>query len=135
MMAKQKSWGDKLRSGRVSKVAVLEKPFAGLPIGTRLYVPSPERVAEAVNELPAGTRLSVKEFRERIARIEKVDAACPTTTAIALRVVAEAAIEELTAGAAAKSVTPFWRAVAPTDPLAAKLSCGLNGLADLQRRE
>ena len=135
MMGRTKSWGEKLRCGRESKLAVLAKPFAGLPVGTRLFVPSPARVAEAVRALPPGTALTTRAFRERLAESERADAACPTTTAIALRVVAEAVLEELAAGAGRATVAPFWRAVSPADPLAAKLSCGVDALEKLRREE
>jgi hypothetical protein len=134
-MAKAKSWGDKLRCGKASKVAVLEKPFAGLPIGTRLYVPSPQKVATAVSVLPPGTMMTVKEFRSKLAEDEQLDAACPIATAMALRIVAEATLEEIAQGAKQTKVTPFWRAMSVDDTLAGKLSCGADGLAKLQRED
>jgi hypothetical protein len=48
--------------------------------------------------------------------------ACPVTTGIALRVVAERAYLRMQAGA--DSVTPFWRAIDPESALAGKLTCG-----------
>jgi hypothetical protein len=58
---------------------------------------------------------------------------CPVTTAIYLRVVAEAALQELAAGKAIDEVTPFWRVVTPDTKVAAKLSCGPDGVEHLAR--
>ena len=49
------------------------------------------------------------------------DATCPVSTAIFLRVVAEAALEHLEQGAKTADITPFWRVVAPGDKVSARL--------------
>ena len=46
----------------------------------------------------------------------------PASTAIFLRIVAEAAWEALQSGAQLQQVTPFWRIVEPGSKLARKLS-------------
>lgn len=52
------------------------------------------------------------------------DATCPVSTAIFLRIVAEAALEEIAKGRPPAQVTPFWRVIAPGSSIASKLSCG-----------
>lgn len=64
------------------------------------------------------------DLRAALADEHGADATCPVSTAIFLRIVAEAALERIGEGAPVAEVTPFWRVVAPGSKLAAKLSCG-----------
>ena len=125
-MAKKRTWREKLRDGREPHVVVLEKPYAGVPAGKRLLISSPGEIAEYVATVPPGRKLAVTELRADLARRHSADATCPTTTSIFLRVVAEAALEEVAAGEPLAQVAPFWRVVDPGSPLARKLSCGPN---------
>lgn len=63
-------------------------------------------------------------LRHALAQAQAADATCPVSTAIFLRVVAEAARDEMQAGARAAEVAPFWRVIEPESPLAKKLRCG-----------
>lgn len=123
-MARVKSWTEKLAAGKPPHVATLEKPFAGLPPGARLLIPSPALLQAAVEAVPPGATMAVAALRSQLAERHGADAACPVSTAIFLRIVAEAALEAMAAGAPAEAVAPFWRVVDPASPLAKKLSCG-----------
>jgi hypothetical protein len=52
-----------------------------------------------------------------------------------LHVVAEAAWDEGQAGARAAEVAPFWRVIAPDAPLAKKLRCGPQWIAQQRAAE
>ena len=56
-------------------------------------------------------------------------------TAIFLRVVAEAALEQLESGAEIKEVTPFWRAVAPGDKVSSRLPVDKKWFERLRKKE
>jgi hypothetical protein len=105
-------------------VDVLEKPFAGLKPGQKLFIASPRLVADEIAKLPAGKAETVAAFRLRLAKRHKADATCPLSTGIFVRIAAEAAWDELEAGKALSAVTPFWRVVEPGSMLATKLRCG-----------
>ncbi|MFN3971997.1 MAG: hypothetical protein ACK4L4_11585 [Gemmobacter sp.] len=53
------------------------------------------------------------------------------TAAIYLRVAAEVALRDLADRRGLDEVPPFWRLITPGDRIAAKLSCGPEGVAHL----
>jgi hypothetical protein len=57
------------------------------------------------------------------------------TTAIFLRVVAEVALADMAKGVDQGKVVPFWRVITVKDKVAAKLSCGAEGVEHLARLE
>jgi hypothetical protein len=63
-------------------------------------------------------------MRRELAAMHGADAACPVSTAIFLRTVAEAAWDDIEAGKPVTAVAPFWRVVDPKSPLAKKLRAG-----------
>lgn len=98
-------WEARFQASQEPLVKVLEKSFAGIPAGARMLVVTPRIVDAEVCEIADGA-----------------DDACPVTTGIALRVVAERSYLRLQAGV--ELVTPFWRALDPESELAGKLACG-----------
>ena len=124
MTKSKKTWAEKLAAGKPPHVVVLEKPFAGVAAGQRLAIASPQAVQDFVRAVPVGQTRTVAQMREALATHLKADACCPTTSSIFLRIVAEAALEDIAAGRKPAKVTPFWRVVDHKSPLAKKLSCG-----------
>ena len=119
-----KTWQQKFHGAKPAHVAVLDKAYAGVPPGGRLFVASPPVIDHYVRTIPPGERRSVARLRTDLAATYGADATCPTSTAIFLRIVAEVATEGLRAGRPAAEVTPFWRVVDADSPLARKLSGG-----------
>jgi hypothetical protein len=117
-----KSWEQKYQGAKAPHVAVLEKPFAGLPAGARLFIASPLLIEERVRAIPRGTTQTVVALRAALAREHGAEATCPTSTAIFLRIVAERALERIAMDD--PDPAPFWRVVEPDSPLAGKLGCG-----------
>ncbi len=134
-MAKQKSWREKLAKANPAHVVRLEKPFAGVPAGCDLYIPSPSAVAAYLKSIPAGETRPVETIRADLARGAGAHAACPVATSYALRIAAEAALEDLRDGRPDGEVTPFWRGIAPGTPLSRKLSCGDDDIAHRRAME
>jgi hypothetical protein len=60
---------------------------------------------------------------------------CPVTTAIFLRVAAEVALADMAKSVDQGKVVPFWRVITVKDKVAAKLSCGAEGVEHLARLE
>ncbi|MCC5928875.1 MAG: hypothetical protein JJU28_06490 [Cyclobacteriaceae bacterium] len=63
------------------------------------------------------------------------DYTCPVTTGIFLRIVAEAAYEELQNGKNQEEIIPFWRVIDPKSALAKKLSFGQELLLEMREKE
>ncbi len=112
---------ERLNRTKSSKRVVLKTDFAGLTAGSSMFVATPKIVDDYVNQLPVGQFISMPELRADLAIEHDCDATCPLTTAIFLRLVAEAALEQLDAGAEIEDITPFWRVVAPGDQVSSRL--------------
>ena len=121
----RKTWEQKYHNGRAPHVAVLDKPYAGLRPGQRLFIASPALLVARIRAIPHGETMEPAALRAELAMAHGADATCPASTGIFLRIVAERALEREAAG---EDPTPFWRVVAPEATLARKLSCGPDGL-------
>lgn len=119
-----KTWREKLNNGKSPHIELVEKPMMGLVPGQKLLVSTPLDVQHAIDKLEKGHLASVPELRQALAREAGADTSCPMTTGIFVRIVAECAWDEVLEGKPAEKVTPFWRVVEPSSPLAKKLRCG-----------
>jgi len=120
-MNRRKTWHEKLDNGRQPKVERLDKSFGGMSAGSLMLVSTPREVQAFVNQIPPGRAVTPAEMRTQLAAAHGAVGACPISTGIFLRIVAEAAWDDLQAGR--EPVTPFWRVVDPASPLAKKLAC------------
>ncbi|MEM1261354.1 MAG: hypothetical protein AAGH76_03080 [Pseudomonadota bacterium] len=112
---------ERLNDKKHPKKVVLEKDFAGIKAGTRMLVGTPQMIDNYVRKIPFGETRGIARLRNELARRHRCEAMCPVSTAIFLRVVADAALESLEGGADIAEITPFWRAVGPDDKLVKKL--------------
>lgn len=133
-MAK-KTWAEKLHNGKAPKVEVLDKPMFGMPAGTRLVIVNPEVVLGKVRGVRFGEFRDPAAVREELAAEYGAEACCPLTFGIFLRIVSEAAWDELSSGASLEEVAPFWRMVGAGSGLAKKLRCGREWLVQRQALE
>jgi hypothetical protein len=131
----KKSWTDKVRASKPISVFQLDKKFSDVPEGATLLIASPAVVDAAVREIPRGTCLSTKELRAKLAEAHNAEFSCPVTTGIFLRIAAEAAWEQYSAGASLEEITPFWRVVDAKAPMAKKLACGLEFIQTQRKAE
>ncbi|HEC63547.1 MAG TPA: MGMT family protein [Candidatus Acetothermia bacterium] len=100
----RKTWQQKLRGG--------ERKVVDDPKGRGLMlIPRPLDLDALIREVPAGRLVTVDQLRERLAQKFGADFTCPLVTGIFLRIVAEAAEEELREGKDLSQVTPWWRVV------------------------
>lgn len=112
---------EKLQQKKDMKRVVLEKDFAGIKAGQKMLVGTPQMIDAYIRELPRGETRTMPELRSELAREQGCDATCPVSTAIFVRILAEAALEQQEAGAGIDEITPFWRVVGPDDKIASKL--------------
>jgi hypothetical protein len=114
---------------------VLEADFAGIPAGSTLFVATPGLLADRIAAIPEGETLEVRALRDALARAHDADATCPVTTGLFLRIVAEAAWDDLQDGTPVDRIIPFWRVIDPASPVAARLRCGPEWIRAMRARE
>lgn len=120
-----KSWKEKLEAPKQQpKVEILDKPFGGLPTGGKLFIAHPLQVKAYIDTIPMGQARSMTDLREALAKQARADGTCPLTSGIFVRIVAEAAWEELQSGKPISEITPFWRIIDRKSPAIKKLACG-----------
>lgn len=106
-----KTWIEKLETKKDYKVVVLDYSFGGIPKGEKMLVATPQIVAKYISKIPKGTSMTRAEFRTKMAQEYKAYGSCPLSTAIFIRVVAEAMYEKYEQGTRIKDLVPFWRVV------------------------
>jgi len=132
-MKTRKSWREKMNNPNLPKVvAILPNLRKRFGEGTML-VPSPPEVEAFIRTVPMGSVTTVSRIREFLARKYSVDATCPLTTGIFIRLAAEAAEEEASAGK--KKITPYWRVVKDDGSLNPKFPGGVGRQAERLRAE
>ena len=122
-MAK-KTWIEKRDCDKSYKIRTIDKKFADIPEGSKMFIPTPRIVDDYIKHIPFGKSTELSTMRNDLATDYQADKTCPVTTGIFLRIVSEASYEELKSGKGIEEVTPFWRIVNPKSKLANKLECG-----------
>ena len=62
-MAKKKTWVEKLHCGKAPHIKKIDKAFAGIPVGSQMYISSPEEVNEFVKGIAKGQFMTPKDMR------------------------------------------------------------------------
>ena len=119
------SWIDKRDSNYSYKIKTLTKSFADIAEGSKMLVATPLIIDSYIKKVPFGTVTNLSSLRDDLALEFQVDKTCPVSTAIFLKIVANASYEELSLGIDISEVAPFWRVVDPDSKLAKKLNCGI----------
>jgi hypothetical protein len=130
-----KCWKDKLHQPKQPKRVVLETDFAGIKAGTMLFVGTPLLIDRYIRTIPRGETRTIERMRRDLARKHKCEATCPVSTAIFIRMSAEAALEEMSEGVAIESIAPFWRVVEPESKIATRLSVDSKWIAAQREME
>ncbi|MEM8633754.1 MAG: hypothetical protein AAGF33_02150 [Pseudomonadota bacterium] len=116
-----KSAREKLREKKSPKTVELDYNFGGLKAGQKMFVGTPQIIADFILKIPYGTTRTVPAMRMALARRRKCDGTCPVSTAIFVRIAAEAALDDLADGKPVSEVIPFWRIISGDDKIATKL--------------
>lgn len=133
-LKKGATWSQKLHAAHPSHGKVVDASAAQRRTGIRtLVIPRPLEVQAAVRKVPKGKLITVGQLRDRLADASGADAACPLTTGIFLRMVAEAAEESRAEGK--KRITPYWRVIDDNGGLKAKFPGGPSAQAKQLRAE
>lgn len=131
----RKTWIEKLQVDKVPEVKRTDKAFADIPENSLMLIATPRLVADYIREIPSGTFVDTPTIRRDLALAHGADYTCPVTTGIFLRIVAEAAYEEMLSGKPLEEITPFWRAIAPGSTTAKKLTFGEELIIQQRQRE
>ncbi|HWZ30340.1 MAG TPA: MGMT family protein [Bryobacteraceae bacterium] len=94
----------------------------------KMLIPCPLDVDALIRKVPRGKLVTQTQLREKLAQAAGVDVACPITTGIFVRIVAEAAAEDARSGKS--RITPYWRVVRDDGSLMEKLPGGPSAQAD-----
>jgi len=130
-----KTWQEKFNSSKLPIVKTIDKRFADLTEGTKMFIASPKLIDVYINEIPEGVSVALITMRLDLAIKHQADNSCPVTTGIFLRIVSEVAFENYQKTNNLNSITPFWRVVDTKMPIAKKLSCGIDFINNQRKKE
>jgi len=133
-MAK-KTWIEKRDCNKSYKIKTIDKKFADIPKGSKMFIATPRIIDDYIKHIPYGKSTELSTMRNDLAIEYQADNTCPVTIGIFLRIVSEASYEELKSGKGIEEVTPFWRIVNPKSKLANKLECGAEFINKQRERE
>lgn len=134
-MSKKLSAREKLQRKKEPKKVRLDYDFAGIKSGQLMFVGTPQIVDAYVQSIPYGETRTILAMRNQLARKRKCDATCPVSTAIFVRMVAEAVIEDIADGKPLSEVSPIWRLISTADKVAGKLPTDPKWLDDQRALE
>ena len=103
-----KSWIDKRDCEMSYKIKTIDKKFADITEGSKMFIATPLIIDEYVKRIPFGKSTQLTTMRDNLAIKYKADKTCPVTTGIFLRIVSEASYMELKQGKEIDEVAPFW---------------------------
>ena len=133
-MAK-KTWIEKRDCNKSYKIKTIDKKFADIPEGSKMFIATPRIIDDYIKHIPYGKSTELSTMRNDLAIEYQADNTCPVTIGIFLRIVSEASYEELKSGKGIEEVTPFWRIVNPKSKLANKLECGAEFINNQRENE
>jgi hypothetical protein len=108
-MKTRTKWRDKLDNPNLPKLLPVPPRMQGrFGTGTML-IPSARDVQAFIESVPTGTVTTISRIRQCLAEQYLADVTCPLVTGLFLRILAEAAEEDVRDGRTA--VTPYWRVV------------------------
>ena len=119
-----KSWTEKLNVNKDPKVIRMEESFSDIPADSMMLVATPALVDDYIRKIPKGKMVDMKTLRKDLAADFHADNSCPLSTAICVRIAAEAAFEQFISGRKLEEITPFWRVIQPGSKMASKLTFG-----------
>lgn len=132
---KGKSWSEKLVKDNEPQIKRIEKDFADIPAGAKMFIATPKIIDNYIRQIPKGKSTTLQTMRKDLAHEYRADYTCPVTTGIFLRIVSEAAHEQIQNGKPKTSVAPFWRLVDENSTLAKKLSFGCDFIKSQRYKE
>lgn len=131
----RKTWRQKLEEKHPEHGKVVDIPPKmqdRFGIG-KMLIPKPLDIDALINKVPKGKIATVAQIREKLSKDAHAHCSCPMTTGIFLRIVAEAAEEDL--GKGKREVTPYWRVIKADGSLNEKFPGGVQAQAARLEKE
>ena len=128
-------WREKLEKEHADHGKVVDVPpkmQKRFGTGTML-IPKPLDVDALIRKIPKGQVVTVSQLRGKLAKDVHADSACPMTTGIFIRIVAETAEEDSQAGR--RRITPYWRVIKTDGSLNPKFPGGVEAQGAHLREE
>ncbi|MEO1552658.1 MAG: hypothetical protein AAFR82_01895 [Pseudomonadota bacterium] len=113
---------EKLARDKQIKKVVMDKAWAGMQPGQTMLVATPLIVDAYIRGIQNGETKTIPEMRDELASREGCAGTCPMSTSIFVRMVAEAALEDIADGKTVSEVSPFWRMITSKDKMTKKLN-------------
>lgn len=132
---RRKTWTERMNTGRKQEWRVSETPVGDVPAGSRMLISTPVMVDAAIRRIPRGKFFTISELRDEVAKEYDAEYVCPVSFGLNLRIVAESAYEQHIRGVPVASVTPVWRVIPASAPIARRCSFPPSFLRDHQREE
>lgn len=132
---RRKTWTERMNTGRLLEWRITKEPENEVPSGSRMLISTPVMVDAAIRRIPRGISLSIPDLRAAVAAEYEAEHVCPVSFGMNLRIVAESAYEQLQRGVPVANVTPVWRVLHPSHPLARRCSFPASFLLDQRRQE
>ena len=120
-MAK-KTAREKLAAKKQIKKVKMDKAWGGMKPGDTMLVATPLMVDAYIRGIPPGATKTIPEMRDDLAAAEGCHGTCPLSSSIFVRMVAEAALEDIADGKTPSEVSPFWRMITSKDKMVGRLN-------------
>jgi hypothetical protein len=134
--AKGKTWTDKVNDPtKMHQVKKLDKEFADMPSGSTMLIATPKIINDYIAQIPKGTGSNLSRMRKDLADVYHAEYTCPVTSGIFLRIISEAAYEQIAKGTPINKVTPFWRVIDEKSALNKKFSFGPDFVINQRKKE
>lgn len=127
------SWREKLERPQEARIVEMSPEEAKHWGGRTVVIARPLDVDELVRTVPKGKLVTMAQIRARLAKKYGAETACPLTTGIFVRIVAEVAEEDRTLGK--KRIAPYWRVIKSDGGMNEKYPCGAKGQAGILHAE
>lgn len=121
-MPRTKHYREKIENAKPIQIETIEQALSATYPPGRMVIANPHWVEDYVKTIPEGQVRTVEDLRKSLAQRAEVDYACPMTTGIFLRIVAEAAYHEQQNNMPVTA--PWWRVVANDGSMNPKLPGG-----------
>ena len=131
----KKTAREKLAAKKDLKKVVMDKSWGGMQPGDTMLVATPLMVDSYIREIPHGHTKTIPEMRADLAAQQSCAGTCPLSTSIFIRMVADAALEDIADGEAVSHVSPFWRMISSQDKMSKKLNVDPAWIDEQRSRE
>lgn len=132
-MKSKTSWKNKMDKPPAPDVKVGPREWNDRYGGNRMVIPTPRLIEQLLYQIPDGKFWTLTQLREHLAESCQADYACPLTTGIFLRIVAEYS-EELRSEGIPK-FPPYWRIIRDDGSLFEKFPGGEQAQAEKLKKE